>query len=142
MSVLAALASGQRAAEALMTDSGIMRRPSGRAAQDPVTGSQGPGFTDLFTLTADPVYGGGAKIQTRNLVTRDVEAGGRTTVTVRVELHIPISAPAVMVGDVWEHTAVGEGSDPQLVGRKFRVTAPVGKSKATARRFEVEEIVK
>jgi hypothetical protein len=29
----------------------------------------------------------------------------------------------------------------QLLGRKFRITAPVAKSYATARRYEVEEVV-
>ena len=42
---------------------------------------------------------------------------------------------------MWEVTRVNALSDVQLLGRKFRVIAPVGKSFATARRLEVEEIV-
>ena len=110
-----------------------MRRPTGRTTQDPDTGNEAPGFTDLFTSKA--------KIQTSNLVAQSAEVGGRTATTVRVELHLPVDAPAVQAGDVWEHTSVGALSDVQLLGRKFRVVAPVGKSLATARRIEVEEVV-
>ena len=116
-----------------MTDTGIMRRPTGRSTQDPNTGSEAPALDDLFTSKA--------KIQTRNLVAQVAEVGGRDAVTVRVELHLPIDAPAVEVGDVWEVTGLGSLSDLQLLGRKFRVTSPVGKSFATARRLEVEEVV-
>ena len=116
-----------------MSDTGIMRRSSGRPTQDPETGSESEAFDDVFTSKA--------KIQARNLVAQTAEAGGRTSVTVRLELHLPTSAPDVQVGDVWEVTALGSLSDLQLLGRKFRVTAPVAKSYATARRLEVEEIV-
>lgn len=133
MSLTDSLSRGRLAAEALMSDAGTMRRATGNTTQDPDTGSTVPEFADLFTSKA--------KIQTRNLVAQTREVGGRTAVTVRVELHLPISAPAVTVGDVWEVTAVGALSDTQLLGRKFRVVAPVAKSLATARRLEVEEIV-
>lgn len=116
-----------------MTDVGIMRRPTGRTTQDPNTGSETPVLDDLFTSKA--------KIQTRNLVAQVAEVGGRDSVTVRVELHLPADAPAVEVGDVWEVTGLGSLSDLQLLGRKFRVVSPVGKSFATARRLEVEEVV-
>jgi hypothetical protein len=116
-----------------MLDRGTMRRANGGTAQDPNTGTTVPAFDDLFTSKA--------KIQTRNLQAREAEAGGRTAITVRVELHLPVSAPAVERGDVWEVTAVSPLSDRQLIGRKFVVIAPVGKSFATARRLEVEEVV-
>lgn len=116
-----------------MTDTGTMRRPTGNTTQDPDTGSTVPEYADLFTSKA--------KIQTRNLQAREEEVGGRTATTVRVELHLPVDAPAVQRGDVWEVTAVGALSDMQLLGRRFTVIAPVGKSFATARRLEVEEVV-
>jgi hypothetical protein len=116
-----------------MLDTGTMRRATGSTTQDPDSGSTVPEFADLFTSKA--------KIQTRNLQAREAEVGGRTATSVRVELHLPISAPAVEVGDVWEVTRVHALSDRQLLGRKFRVIAPVGKSFATARRLEVEEVV-
>lgn len=120
-------------AESLMGDTGIMRRPTGRTTLDPVTDQESEIFEDVFTSRA--------KIQTRNLMSRVHEAGDRSVATVRVELHLPVTAPAVRTGDIWEHTQVGPLSDSQLVGRKFRVVAPAAKSFATARRFEVEEFV-
>lgn len=81
------------------------------------------------------------KVQTRTLQARQEEVGGRTATTVSVELHLPVSAGAVVVGDVCEITAVGSLTDSQLLGRKFRIVAPVAKSYATARRLDVEEVV-
>lgn len=116
-----------------MIDEGTMRRPTGHPTQDPNTGAEAPALSDLFTSKA--------KIQNRNLVAQSSDVGGRTATTIRMELHLPVDAPAVHVGDVWEHTSVGALSDMQLLGRKFRVVSPAGKSMATARRLEVEEIV-
>ena len=70
-----------------MTDTGTMRRPTGRTTQDANTGRETQAFSDLFTSKA--------KIQTRNLVAQVAEVGGRDAVSVRVELHLPIDAPAV-----------------------------------------------
>lgn len=106
--------------------------PSGATTQDPTTGSTTPAYLTRFTSKC--------KVQTRNLEARAEEVGGRTATTVTVELHLPIDAPAVSVGDVCEITAVGALSDMQLLGRKFRVVAPVAKSFATARRLDVEEV--
>jgi hypothetical protein len=100
---------------------------------DPNTGSDVYAPTTRFTSKC--------KVQARNLQARQEEVGGRTATTVSVELHLPISAPAVEVGDLCEITAVGALSDVQLLGRTFRVVAPVAKSFATARRLDVEEIV-
>ena len=130
---MGALPDMRRAAESLMLDRGTMRRATGATTQDPDTGSTVPEFADQFSSKC--------KIQTRNLQARESEVGGRTATSVRVELHLPITAPAVEVGDVFEVTRVDARSDRQLLGRKFRVIAPVGKSFATARRLEVEEVV-
>jgi hypothetical protein len=129
----AVLTSGRSAAESLMVDTGVMRRSTGRTEQNPFTDEETEVYADLFTSRC--------KIQTRNLQASSAEVGGRTAVTVRVELHLPVTVAAVQTGDVWEVTAVDPISDPQLVGRKFRVIGPVGKSFATARRLEVEEVV-
>lgn len=129
---MTALASRQRRAERAMTDTVTVRYQSG-TTQDPNTGTESPSYTVRFTSKC--------KVQARNLAARAEEVGGRTATTVTVELHLPISAPAVEVGDLCEITAVGALSDVQLLGRTFRVVAPVAKSFATARRFDVEEIV-
>ena len=122
-------------ASALMTDTATISYidPDNPTTSDPATGSDVPNYLTRFTSKC--------KVQTRNLVAREEEVGGRTATTVRVELHLPIDAPAVEVGDVAEITAVGALSDVQLLGRRFRVVAPVAKSFATARRLEVEAVV-
>lgn len=116
-----------------MLDTVTVRYATGTMAQNPVTGSESPVYAVRFTSKC--------KVQTRNLVARQQEVGGRTATTVSVEIHLPVSAPAASINDVCEITAVGAMSDAQLLGRKFRVVAPVAKSFATARRLDVEEVV-
>jgi hypothetical protein len=127
------LASRQRRAERDMTDTVTLRRATGNTTQDPDTGSTVPEYADLFTSKC--------KVQARSLQALTAEAGGRTATTVRLELHLPLSADPAETGDVAEVTAVGALSDVQLLGRTFRITAPVAKSYATARRYEVEAFV-
>ena len=133
MTLETALFAGRRAAERMMTDTCAVRYPTGTSTPDPDTGTEAPDYADRFTSKC--------KVQARNLQARQEEVGGRTATTVSVELHLPIDAPAVEVGDVCEIAAVGALSDPQMLGRKFRVVAPVAKSFATARRLDVEEMV-
>ena len=116
-----------------MTDTVTVKYADGDPVPDPLTGSDVQPYTTRFTSKC--------KVQARNLQARQEEVGGRTATTVSVELHLPISAGAVEVGDLCEITAVGALSDVQLLGRTFRVVAPVAKSFATARRLDVEEIV-
>lgn len=113
-----------------MTDTVAVKFQSG-TTPDPVTGSDVPAYTTRFTSKC--------KVQARDLAARTEEVGGRSATTVTVELHLPVSAPAVEVGDLCEITAAL--SDSQMVGRVFRVVAPVAKSFATARRVDVEEVV-
>lgn len=113
-----------------MVDSCTVTYATGASTQDPVTGTESPEYATRFTSKC--------KVQSRNLTAREAEVGGRTATTVTVELHLPFSAEAVEVGDVAEIT---DSADPHLVGRKFRVVAPVAKSYATARRVDVEEVV-
>ena len=125
----------RRHAESLMTDTVTVTYldPNAEPVQDPITGSETIPPTTRFTSKC--------KVQTRTLQARQEEVGGRTATTVTVELHLPVDAPAVEVGDVCEITAVGALSDVQLLGKRYRVVAPVAKSFATARRVDVEEIV-
>ena len=131
--LLDVLSAGQTAAESLMTDTCTVRRATGAFTTDPNTGAQTPVYADLFTSKC--------KVQARSLQALTAEAGGRTATTVRVELHLPLSADPVQTYDVAEITAVGALSDVQLLGREFTIAAPVAKSFATARRYEVEEVV-
>ena len=113
-----------------MLDACAVKRPDGSAYNE---------TTGLDETTYDTLFASKCKVQSRDLDARERDAGGRESTAVRVTIHLPISAGAVEVDDVLTITA--STFDPQLVGRAFRVLAPVGKSFATARRVEVEGIV-
>lgn len=131
MSSQATLA-GRRRAERLMLDSGTARRPTGGWAYNATTKRDEEAASTLFTSRC--------KVQTRTLVARDADVGGRTATTVRVELHLPASTTALTVGDLFEVTTP-HASSLVPAGTVYRVMAPVGKTLATARRYDVEVVV-
>lgn len=130
MSIGSLLARGQRAAEALMLDACTVKYQSGVSFNN-TTGRDEPTFTTRFS--------GRCKVQERGVQSVERDAGAREVTILRTYVHLPISAGAVEVDDVVTITAAE--FDAQLVGRVFRVLAPSGKSFATARRLEVEEVV-
>jgi hypothetical protein len=130
VSAIAAVAAGRLRAESLMVDAGTAKRPTG--GYEYVDGEEVLATTDLFSSAC--------KIQTRNLVAREDEVGGRTSVSVRTELHLPASTDALEVGDLFELTAV-HALSLGVVGQRLRVTGPVAGSLKTARRYEVVEVV-
>lgn len=123
----------QAMAEALMVDTGKAERDTGDTAQDPDTGTVENVYTTLFSDTA-------CKIQTRQVVSQTAEAGGRTVVTQRLELHLPVASDDLQYGDIWTITAVGSKSRTRL-GRKVKVLGPADKTFLTAMRYEVEEML-
>lgn len=125
------LAEFRAMAESMMTGHGIARRATGSTTVDPDTDADVPEYADLFESKC--------KIQARNVQPRDQEVGGRTATTVVLELHLPIAADALATGDTWTMTA--SAHDPQLPGRVFRISAPFAKEYATARRYEITEVV-
>lgn len=136
MSATAATLAGRAAAESLMLDTGKALRPTGGYVYDPDANNGEGGdvlaTTDLFTSKG--------KAQTRNLVAREAEVGGRTAVSVRTELHLPADTEPLQVDDLWEWTAVHDLS-LAVVGQRLRVLGPVTGSLKTARRYEVEQVV-
>lgn len=94
------------------------------------TGVDEPAFVVQFSSVC--------KVQARELQSAEVDAGGTERTLLRLTVHLPVSAPVVATDDRLTVTA---SRDAQLVGRVFRVLAPVGKSIATARRIEVEGVV-
>lgn len=113
-----------------MLDACEVKRPNGTTF-DEVAGRDVPAYTTLFASKC--------KVQARELAPRESEVGGHTATTVRLSVHLPVSAGEVTTDDLVTITA--SVYDAQLVGRVFRVVAPVGKSFATARRVEVSEVV-
>lgn len=76
---------------------------------------------------------------------RTVLIGGVERVVMEAGLHIPLDAPLPTGGKYgvgWEYEclAVGPGSDPNLVGRRYLVVEVPAKTYATARRLDVVEI--
>lgn len=133
MSLRSATLAGRAAAERLMLDTGKALRPTGGTVYDPATQSSVAAADDLFTDTP-------CKLQSRGLVSADNEVGDRTATTIRVELHLPADSDPLTTGDLWEITDVSDLS-MATVGDRYRVTAPIAKSIATARRYEVERVV-
>lgn len=132
MSATSATLAGRRAAERLMLDAGQALRPTGPPAYNKEL-QQNVTPTELL-------FPSRCKIQARELQAREAEVGGRTATTVRLELHLPATTPPLDVDDLWEVTATHPLSTARLV--RYRVLAPVGKTLATANRYEIEETVK
>lgn len=127
----AELAALRAEAEALMVDTCSVKYVTGTTF-DEDTGREVPTYADRIASTP-------CKVQMRELQSVERLSGGHEATLVRLMVHLPISAVAVEVDDIITITAAVH--DSQLVGREFRVLAPVGKSFATARRLEVEEVV-
>lgn len=122
-------------AEALMLDVGTASRPTGGYTYDPsANGGQGGDVETTSDLFTSP-----CKIQSRNLVTQAAEVGERTAIVVRTELHLPVSTAPLTTGDLWEVTTPHALSTVPT-GQRYRVVGPVGKTLATARRYDVEEV--
>lgn len=132
MSAVSVTLAGRRAAEALMLDEGKALRPTGGTTYDPVTQTEVEAADELFISRC--------KTQARNLQARDSEVGGRTSTSVRTELHLPADSPALKPGDLWEFTAAHPLSLTR-VGQRVRVAGPVAGTLKTAARYEVEEVV-
>jgi len=130
MSAASLIARGQRAAESLMVDTCTVKYQSGTSFNG-TTGLEEPTYTTRFTSPC--------KVQARELQSSERDSGGHEATIVRMSVHLPMSAGAVSVDDIVTITA--SAHDAQLVGRTFRVLTPVGKSFATARRVEVEDVV-
>lgn len=117
-------------AESLMVDAGRALRPSGGVVY--ADQQETREYVEVFTSRC--------KVKPRDLGVEAVEVGGRSAVRDRPVLHLPVSAPPLLPGDEWEITAVSPLSTV-VVGRRYRVSGPFEKSLATARRYEVEEMV-
>lgn len=131
MTAEAATLAGRAAAEALMTDSITFTRAAGSTSFNETTGRETAG-------TPTTVYSGPCKIQRQRVAPQDPEAGERTVTVEQVEVHLPVSATGVRVGDVG--TIGSAALDPALVGRSFRAAGLFHKTYATARRLRCDEV--
>ena len=129
--ISAALSEMRAHAESLMLDAGRALRATGNS----VLGEDQTSVPEMAEALASR-----CKIQRRDQQAITVQVGERTAAVLRVTLHLPISTAPLRVGDEWEITAAGPLSI-EPIGRRYRVIGIFEKSLATARRYEVEEVV-
>lgn len=118
-----------------MTDAGKALRPTGEGrVYDPVAGEE--------VEATDEVLSAPCKIKPPRLENRESEVGGRTSVTIPGELHLPATREnaALRVGDLWEVTSVGDQS-LAVVGRRYRITGESDGTNGTACRYAIERVV-
>lgn len=122
---------GRAAAERLMVDFCTVER-AGDPTVDPDTGVVSPAFTSA--------YSGKCKVQSAAGVSSvgNPDAGERQWSVQQLQVHLPVSAPAVSVGD--RITVTESQFDPALAGRVFTVRQLLHKSFATAQRLGVDEV--
>lgn len=108
------LAAIRPVAEAAMTGTGRLLRPSGEQ------GSYDPALMQLTPSEPELVWEGECRYQPRSDTSaRDIPAGGRPMTISRNQLTLPWAAAEAHVDDVWEMTS---SADPTIVGKRFRVT--------------------
>lgn len=95
------------------------------------------GTVDVQTVT--PLFTTQGRLKSPGSVALESQAGERTVVQTRRELHIPVSSPAVPVNAVAQCTEVHETSDPTMLNVIVRLSGPAPGSQTTARRLEVTE---
>lgn len=134
MTVEAEILAGRGEAEAQMLDTCVVTRGSTEPVWD-------EGTNDMVTPGVTTVYPAGrCKVQTRDVVVTEVEAGEREIGVVRWEVHLPVDGSGgVRRGDIVTVTAAV--LDASLVGRKFTVQGPHAGTAKTARRLPVEAVV-
>jgi hypothetical protein len=127
-----ALGAGRAAAVELMLDTITVTRPTGEPGElDPETGEREPAPTTT-------VYSGPGKVQTFEGYEAARKSGEHVYIEQRYQLHLPIMAGPVRVGDTATVTAAVH--DPNLTGRTYRVAGLLHKSMATAQRLLIDEI--
>lgn len=130
MSATSAVLRGRARAEALMLDTCTIRR---------TTGSSTNSETGVVTPTTSVVYSGACKVQQGGVpLGQPKDLGEASVQTVRLELHLPVSATGVLVDDV--ATIDTSTLDSDLVGKQFTIRAVAHKTFLTARRCDIQEV--
>jgi hypothetical protein len=130
VSAEAAVLAGRTEAEALMLDTCTITRP-GEPVTDPDTGD--------VTNSAETVYAGKCKVQSKDSATSSPEAGEHTFTVVSRQVHIPANAADVRDGDVVTITA--SRLNAFTVGKQYRVSGFTPDTFDTAARLPVKEIL-
>jgi hypothetical protein len=117
-------------AESMMVSAGTVTRVDGTTTD--VDGREVPHRT--------PVYTGTARLVRARTAPDQVLVAGASLTAQQPQLHFPVGAFRMRVGDVW--TCTENPPDPTLVGRSYRLIgeAPAA-SLSVAYRVQVEEIL-
>jgi hypothetical protein len=134
VNVAAILGRGRAAAEALMTDTGYVRRP-GAPTTNATTGVVTPTWTDVHASSAAP---GMLRVQESAGSSATEVAGTAQADLAAVIISLPITATGIVPGD--QVVIVTAAHDTGLPARVFTVTRVLAKSHATARRLWCEEV--
>ncbi len=135
--ILSTLKRGRREAERLMTDTCVIRRPTGTISVDPDTGVASPEYTTVYEGKCKVQTAGGIASQVVSASGDATNVGGNVPVW-SLYLHLPVSAVDCRSGDLAQITS---SVDPALVGRRLRlVNLQSEKTHATARRWNVSEM--
>lgn len=127
MSVDFVLSEGQRAAQALMTDSCRVRRATGSTTDD----------AGRVSTTYATVYEGPCRFQYRGLSAGAPNVAEQRIDLFTLELQLPIAVTDVAVND---RVIALTSKDPGMIGRELRVANLAHKSHFTARRLPLEEV--
>jgi hypothetical protein len=128
--ILAALPVFRHEANSLMLDECTITRP-GEPVTDPDTGD--------VTNSAETVYAGKCKVQSKDSATSSPEAGEHTFTVVSRQVHIPANAADVRDGDVV--TITTSRLNAFTVGKQYRVSGFTPDTFDTAARLPVKEVV-
>ena len=128
--VLAHLPAMRAEAESLMVDTVTFAAP-GTETYDDTTG-------EYVTTPGATIYTGPCRVQVRSGSPSDAAVGDTEVVIDRLEIHVPVSAVDIPPSSVGTITAVGEASDPSLIGKQYRVLGTHAATFKTARRLPVE----
>lgn len=134
MSAISVTLRGRRAAERLMVDAVIITRRAPLTYPDTTT----DGDTGKVTPNLTTVYTGPCKVQAAAASGSPTQVGEAELMASQLELHLPMSVTGVSADDVATITA--SAVDPDLVGRKFTIRAPMHASFKTARRLPLQEL--
>jgi hypothetical protein len=130
VSAEAAVLAGRAEAEALMLDTCTITRP-GEPVTDPDTGD--------VTNSAETVYAGKCKVQSKDSATAKPEVGEHTFTVVSRQVHIPANAADVRDGDVV--TITTSRLNAFTVGKQYRVSGFTPDTFDTAFRLPVKEVM-
>jgi len=120
----------QAAALKLMKDTCLVRRLTSTA-----TNLETGATTPLYST----IYSGVCRIQQRSILARAFNVGEAEVYMTRLELHVPMSITGVLADDLVTITASPHDAD--LLNHYFRVRLLGHKTYASARRFELIEVL-